>query len=50
VRVTDYWRKAFARSERRHGLSDLKKPDRDEMTEHRPFFSQRGAPAMHEWL
>jgi len=39
VRVTDYWRKAFARSERRHGLSDLKKPDADEMTEHRPFFS-----------
>jgi hypothetical protein len=44
VRVTDYWRKPFARLERRHGLSDLKKPDAEEMTEHCPFFSKRGAP------
>jgi hypothetical protein len=34
VRVTDYWREPFARSDCRRGLSDLKRPDAEELTEH----------------
>ena len=32
VRVTDYWREPFARSEWRRGLSDLKRPGTEELT------------------
>ena len=34
VRVTDYWRGPFAHSEWRRGLSYLKRPDAEELTEH----------------
>jgi hypothetical protein len=34
VRVTDYWREPFARSDCRRGLSDFKRPDAEELTEH----------------
>ena len=33
MRVTDYWREPFARSECRRGLSDFKRPDDEELTE-----------------
>jgi hypothetical protein len=34
MRVTDYRREPFARSEWRRGLSDLKRPDAEELTGH----------------
>ena len=34
MRVTDYWCELFARSDCRRGLSDLKRPDAEELTEH----------------
>ena len=33
-RGTDYWRERFARSECRRRLSDSKRPDAEELTEH----------------
>ena len=46
MRVTDYRREPFAQSERLHGLSGLKRPDAEELTEHYSVLVSRGAATM----
>jgi hypothetical protein len=46
VRVTDYRREPFAQSEWLHGLSGLKRPDAEELTEHYSVLVSRGAATM----
>ena len=46
VRVTNYWRELFARSECRRGPSDFKRPDAEELTEHYSVLVSRGAATM----
>jgi hypothetical protein len=46
VRVIDYRREPFAQSEWLHGLSGLKRPDAEELTEHYSVLVSRGAATM----